>query len=64
MPNMTWNLLAVCIGATVYILIGVRFEEHKLLRQFGKKYADYKRRTPLLIPGIKIPKKNLDCRKA
>ena len=60
MPNMTWNLLAICAGATVYILIGVRFEERKLLRQFGKKYADYRRRTGMLIPGIKNFKKNQD----
>lgn len=57
MPMMTWNLLALCIGSTLYILVGIRLEERKLLRQFGKKYADYRKRTPMLIPFIKAPVK-------
>jgi methanethiol S-methyltransferase len=55
--TMTWNLLALCIGATAYILIGIHFEERKLLREYGKKYADYRRRTSMLVPGLKSLKK-------
>lgn len=51
MPVMTWNLLAINLGATLYILAGAVIEEKKLLREFGEAYADYKRRTPMLIPG-------------
>ena len=53
-PTMTWNLLALAIGLTVYILIGIIFEESKLLREFGPAYAEYRRRTPGLIPFLKI----------
>jgi len=53
-PTMTWNLLALAVGLTVYILVGIVFEERKLLREFGPAYADYRRRTPGLIPFLKI----------
>jgi len=49
-PTMGWNLLAFTLGATIYILIGIRFEERRMLRVYGKKYADYRRRTPMLFP--------------
>jgi protein-S-isoprenylcysteine O-methyltransferase Ste14 len=52
-PLMTLNLLALNLGLTVYILIGVRYEERKLRREFGQPYADYSARTPMLIPGWK-----------
>jgi protein-S-isoprenylcysteine O-methyltransferase Ste14 len=42
------------IGLTVYILIGALFEERKLLREFGEAYAEYRRRTPMLIPWFRI----------
>jgi protein-S-isoprenylcysteine O-methyltransferase Ste14 len=51
LPIMTWNLLALNIGLTAYILIGATFEERKLLSQFGEEYADYRRKTPMLVPG-------------
>lgn len=50
LPLMTWNILAFNLGATVYILIGIQFEERKLLKEFGQAYADYQRNVPMLIP--------------
>jgi protein-S-isoprenylcysteine O-methyltransferase Ste14 len=52
MPVMTWNLLAINLGITLYIVIGALFEERKLQREFGEAYAAYKQRTPMLIPGL------------
>lgn len=52
-PTMTWNLLALAAGLTAYILIGIYFEDRKLLREFGPAYAEYRRRTPALIPFLK-----------
>ena len=49
-PTMSWNLLALAIGTTIYILVGIQFEERKLLCVYRNKYADYRRRTPMLIP--------------
>jgi len=51
-PSVSQNSLTVYIGATLYILIGAYFEERKLLREFGVAYAEYKRKTPMLIPGL------------
>lgn len=52
-PSMTMNSLIVYIALTVYVLVGIIFEERKLLREFGKEYADYKLTTPMLLPRLK-----------
>jgi len=56
-PSVSQNSLTVYIGSTLYILIGVYFEERKLLREFGEAYANYKNSTPMLIPGLVLGKK-------
>jgi protein-S-isoprenylcysteine O-methyltransferase Ste14 len=50
---LTWNLLALNIGFPAYILARAYFEERKLLGDFGDAYAQYLKRTPMLIPFIK-----------
>jgi protein-S-isoprenylcysteine O-methyltransferase Ste14 len=50
LPIVTWNILALAIGITIYTLIGSLLEERRLAQQFGQEYADYKKRTPWLIP--------------
>jgi methanethiol S-methyltransferase len=59
LPLMTWNILAFNLGATLYILIGIQFEERKLLKEFGQAYADYQQHVPMLIPWTKFNPKNL-----
>jgi protein-S-isoprenylcysteine O-methyltransferase Ste14 len=51
-PTMTLNSFIVYLALTIYILIGIVFEERKLLREFGEEYANYRSITPMLIPGI------------
>ena len=51
-PGMSVNSLAFNVGVTLYFVIGAYFEERKLLRDFGEAYAEYKRKTPMLIPGL------------
>lgn len=51
-PSMSVNSLAFNIGVTLYFIIGAYYEERKLLRDFGETYAEYKRKTPFLIPGL------------
>ena len=51
-PNMSVNSFVVYLGLTVYVLIGIFFEERKLLREFGQDYAKYRSATPMLIPGL------------
>lgn len=55
-PQVTVNSFTMYVGATIYILVGAFFEERKLLREFGAAYAEYKAKTPMLIPGW-MPKK-------
>jgi protein-S-isoprenylcysteine O-methyltransferase Ste14 len=55
LPIMTCNLLALNIGLTAYIIIGAYFEERKLLLEFGETYVEYRQRTPMLIPGLRLP---------
>jgi protein-S-isoprenylcysteine O-methyltransferase Ste14 len=52
-PEMTVNRFALWIVFTLYLIIGAYFEERKLLKDFGQAYADYKARTPMLIPRLR-----------
>jgi methanethiol S-methyltransferase len=52
-PSMSMNSFIVYAGLTIYVLIGIYFEERKLLREFGQAYAQYKSATPMLIPALK-----------
>ena len=42
--------LATAVYATVYILVGIRFEEDKLLRLYGDAYSAYRKHVPMLLP--------------
>jgi methanethiol S-methyltransferase len=55
-PSMSANSFIVYLALTIYILIGIVFEERKLLREFGQAYAEYKSATPMLLP---IPSKSV-----
>ncbi|MDD2877846.1 MAG: isoprenylcysteine carboxylmethyltransferase family protein [Acidiphilium sp.] len=43
-------MLATSVAATIYILIGIHFEERKLLRLYGDDYARYRAKVPMLLP--------------
>ncbi|HAK75747.1 MAG TPA: isoprenylcysteine carboxylmethyltransferase family protein [Runella sp.] len=43
-------IMAICI--TVYIRIGIVYEERKLVREFGDTYVEYRRRVPMLFPKL------------
>lgn len=42
--------LATAVWASLYFLIGARFEDRKLLRLHGDAYATYRRRVPAFVP--------------
>jgi protein-S-isoprenylcysteine O-methyltransferase Ste14 len=47
------SLLISNFVITVYTLIGIRFEEEKLVREFGQSYIEYKKSVPKIIPSFK-----------
>jgi methanethiol S-methyltransferase len=50
----TLSLLIANIIITAYTLIGIRFEEKKLLLEFGESYREYQRTVPMIIPALKL----------
>jgi methanethiol S-methyltransferase len=55
-PVMSQGRLLLAGVWTVYILIAIRYEERDLIAHFGKKYQDYVKSVPMLVPFWK-PKK-------
>lgn len=51
-PKMTMTHLCLALGFTVYIYIGIYFEEKDLINYFGDTYRSYKKRVPKLIPFL------------
>jgi protein-S-isoprenylcysteine O-methyltransferase Ste14 len=49
-PTMTISHLVFAIATTGYILIAIRLEERDLVAHFGKTYADYREKVPMLVP--------------
>jgi methanethiol S-methyltransferase len=50
-PTMTVAHLFFALMTTVYILVAIRFEERDL-QDAHPEYAEYKRRTPMLVPRV------------
>lgn len=49
-PVMTAGHLLFAAGLSLYVLIGIAFEERDLLRQFGERYRRYREEVGMLIP--------------
>lgn len=50
-PVMTIAHLVFAIATTAYILVAIQLEERDLVAVHGKDYIEYRKRTPMLIPG-------------
>ena len=46
-------VMTACLIMIVYTVVGARFEEQKLIRQFGKAYIDYMKEVPGFVPKWK-----------
>lgn len=51
-PDFTVNRVVFAASMTLYMLVGLFFEERALVRQFGQTYLDYRARVPMLIPRL------------
>lgn len=54
LPVMTTNILALNIGLSAYLVIGAKYEERKLVREFGQAYIHYRQNTPMLVPRLLV----------
>jgi protein-S-isoprenylcysteine O-methyltransferase Ste14 len=51
-PTMSVTRLVFAAATTAYILIAIQFEEHDLAAEHGASYDEYKRRVPMIVPGV------------
>lgn len=52
MPTMTAGHLLFTVSATLYIMVGVYFEERALRREWGDRYAEYASRVGTIVPRL------------
>ena len=53
-PTMTLDHLLFAAGTTVYVCIGVFFEERSLQRQWGDAYETYRQRVGTIVPTLAL----------
>jgi len=51
-PDMSVTRLSMAVLFSVYIFIGIAFEEHDLKKKFGDTYKKYKKEIATFIPGV------------
>ena len=49
-PVMSYGHLFLSVGLTIYVLIGLHYEEKSLTDTFGEAYREYMKNTPMLLP--------------
>lgn len=52
-PHMTVGHLVFSIGMTLYIIIGVYYEEKAMVRRFGDDYRSYQERVSKFFPALR-----------
>lgn len=51
-PQMSVGHLLLAVGITIYLFIGIHYEERDLVSMFGKEYTDYRQKVGTVIPGV------------
>ncbi len=52
LANSHYPMLAIASITTLYLFIGTKLEEKKLIHVFGKKYQQYQEKVPMLLPAF------------
>lgn len=53
LPTMTVTSLMLAVGMSLYIAVGVYFEERDLIKQWGAQYTEYRQRVGALVTLFK-----------
>lgn len=53
-PTMSEGYLGLCIGATLYFIIGSWYEERRLIAYFGDEYRAYQQKVAWMIPFVML----------
>lgn len=51
-PTMTVAHLVFALATSIYILLAIRWEERDLVAHHGRRYAEYRKNVPMLIPTL------------
>jgi len=51
-PQMSTGHFLLAVTFSIYIFIGLHYEERDLLKTLGEAYADYRKRVPMLFPKL------------
>ena len=51
-PTMTVGRLLFAVATTAWILLAIKLEERDLTALIGPQYAEYRRRVPMIVPGM------------
>lgn len=46
----TDTMLTMCLALTLYLFVGIYWEEKKLIKTYGETYREYRKKVPMLIP--------------
>jgi protein-S-isoprenylcysteine O-methyltransferase Ste14 len=49
-PRMSMGHLFFAVMTTAYILVAIQFEERDMIRAYGEKYENYRKRVSMLVP--------------
>ena len=51
-PMMMTSMFLLNLSLTIYILVGIVFEERRLVDEFGENYVQYQQDVPRLFPRL------------